>query len=137
MKKLLWIVDGPFVKKTLLIGFAGALGAMLRIAIGQIMIKEVGFPITTFIVNIIGTFLLCFIVVGGAKKLSKKIDIQQAITIGFLGSFTTFSALSMETILLVENSQNFLAFTYVGLSILCGFGAGSLGFHFGRKKVRE
>lgn len=130
-------LDGSFLKKTLLIGFAGALGAMLRIAIGQLMIEEVGFPIATFIVNIIGTFLLCFLVVGGAKILSKMIDIQQAITIGFLGSFTTFSALSMETVLLVENSQNLMAITYVALSIIGGLGAGSLGFHFGRKKVRE
>ena len=123
MKKLLWI------------GLAGALGALLRTMVGQVVHDEYGFPIATFTVNIIGTFLLCFLVTGVVGKLSPKKDIQEAITTGFLGSFTTFSALSMETVLLVENGQSVLAITYVGLSILCGLGAGLLGFHFGRKKV--
>lgn len=123
------------MKKVMWIGLAGALGALLRTMIGQVVYDESGFPIATFSVNIIGTFLLCFIVSGMVQKLNAKKDIQEAITTGFLGSFTTFSALSMETILLVENGQSLLAFTYVGLSILGGLGAGLLGYHFGRKKV--
>ena len=123
------------MKKVLWIGLAGALGAVLRTIIGQVIHDEYGFPIATFTVNIIGTFLLCFLVSGMIQKLGAKKDIQEAITTGFLGSFTTFSALSMETVLLVENGQSLLAITYVGLSILCGLGAGLLGFHFGRKKV--
>lgn len=114
---------------------AGALGAVLRTGIGQMIHNEAGFPIATFTVNIIGSFLLCYLVAGMVEKLSTKKDIQDAITTGFLGSFTTFSALSMETVLLVENGQGLLALSYVALSILFGLGAGLLGFHFGRKKV--
>ena len=123
------------MKKVLWIGLAGALGALLRTMIGQVVHDEYGFPIATFTVNIIGTFLLCFLVAGMVRKLSTKKDVQEAITTGFLGSFTTFSALSVETVLLVENEQVLLALMYVGLSILFGLGAGLLGFHFGRKKV--
>ena len=123
------------MKKVLWIGLAGSIGALLRTAIGQIIHNEGGFPIATFTVNIIGTFLLCFLVIGMIEKLSSEKNIQEAITTGFLGSFTTFSALSIETVLLLENGQSLLALTYVGLSILCGLGAGLLGFRFGRKKV--
>lgn len=111
------------------------MGAVSRTGIGQMIHNEAGFPIATFMVNIIGTFLLCFLVAGMVEKLNAKKDVQDAITTGFLGSFTTFSALSMETVLLVENGQGLLALSYVSLSILCGLGAGLLGFHFGRKKV--
>ena len=41
--------------------FAGAVGAILRTVIGQFVKDESGFPIATFAVNIVGTFLLCFI----------------------------------------------------------------------------
>jgi len=123
------------LKKLLWIGLAGAMGAVLRTGIGQMIHNEAGFPIATFTVNIIGSFLLCFLAAGMVEKLSKEKGIQDAITTGFLGSFTTFSALSMETVLLVENGQGVLALSYVALSILFGLGAGLLGFHFGRKKV--
>ncbi|MCZ2260726.1 fluoride efflux transporter FluC [Sporosarcina sp. G11-34] len=123
------------MKKILWIGLVGALGAVLRTTIGQMIHNEAGFPIATFTVNIIGTFLLCFLVAGMVEKLSKEKAVQDAITTGLLGSFTTFSALSMETVLLVENGQSLMALSYVGLSILFGLGAGLLGFYFGRKKV--
>ena len=125
MKKLLWI------------GLAGAAGAISRTAIGQFVNDETGFPIATFAVNIVGTFLLCFLVTGVYRKLKANKDIEDAITTGFLGSFTTFSALSMETVLLVENGQYIMAILYVGISIVGGLGAGVLGFHLGRKKVAE
>ena len=88
MKKLLWI------------GLAGAAGALARTAIGQLVGDETGFPIATFSVNIIGTFLLCSIIAGAFRKLNSHKQMQEAITTGFLGSFTTFSALSMETVVL-------------------------------------
>lgn len=123
MKKLIWI------------GLAGAAGAILRTVIGQIVSGESGFPIATFGVNIVGTFLLCFIVAGALRKSNATKDIEDIVTTGFLGAFTTFSALSMETILLVETGQFITAVLYVAMSILGGLGAGVLGFYVGRKKV--
>ena len=125
MNKLLWI------------GVAGAAGAISRTLIGQLVFAESGFPLSTFLVNSIGTFLLCFIVSGAFRKRKINKEIEDAVTIGFLGSFTTFSALSMETVLLVENGQLFIALLYVSMSILIGSSAGLLGFHFGGKRVAE
>jgi CrcB protein len=117
------------------IGLAGAIGAILRTVIGHFVKEESGFPIATFAVNIIGAFLLCLLAAGVINKLSKNKDIQDVITTGFLGSFTTFSALSMETVKLAENGQMMMAFFYVAISIIGGLGAGTIGFRLGQKLV--
>jgi fluoride exporter len=123
------------MKSYLWIGLAGALGALARTGIGELVPHENGFPIATFSVNMIGTFILCLFVTGVVRKISEAKHIQDAVNTGFLGSFTTFSALSMEAVLLFENGQLVIAVLYVGLSIIGGLLAGLLGFHVGRKKV--
>lgn len=125
------------MKITFYVGIAGALGALLRTGIGLLIVNEVGFPFTTFIINILGTFLLCFLATGVLRKWRVSKQVETAITTGFLGSLTTFSALSMETILLTENGQLLLATLYVGLSIVCGLGAGVLGFSYGSRWSRD
>ena len=124
MKKLLWI------------GLAGAAGAIMRVLVGQAVPNVAGFPISTLTVNVIGTFLLCFIIAGVFRTLSAHKDVQDIVTTGFLGSFTTFSALSVETLLLVESNQFILAGLYVLCSIIGGLSVGALGFRLGGKQVR-
>jgi fluoride exporter len=124
MRKLLWI------------GFAGAAGASARVLIGQAVPNVSGFPISTLTVNVIGTFLFCFIIAGAFRKLSVHNDVRDIVTTGFLGSFTTFSALSIETVLLVEKGQITLAGLYIVFSVFGGLSAGVLGFYLGSKKVK-
>jgi len=123
------------MKKVLWIGLAGAAGAVLRTSIGQVVVSGSGFPFATLVVNIVGTFILCFLVSGVLRKLTANQDLQDAVTTGFLGSFTTFSALSIETILLVESGQLQIAVAYIGASAIAGIMAGVLGFSIGRKMV--
>lgn len=111
-------------------------GAIARVSLGQLFPGESGFPFATLLVNIVGTFVLCVIITGACRKISDNKQLQDTITTGFLGSFTTFSALGMETVLLVENGQFILAISYVFLSIIGGLAAGVLGFRLGRKQVR-
>ena len=118
------------------VGFAGAVGAITRVVLGQFIYSESGFPIVTLLVNIVGTFVLCFLVKGACRKLRSNNKLQDAITTGFLGSFTTFSALSMETIMLIESEQFVMAMVYVGLSIVGGLAAGAFGLYLGGKKVQ-
>jgi len=116
-------------------GLAGAAGAVLRTGIGQMVVSGSGFPFATLIVNIIGTFILCLLVSGVLRKLTANQNLQDAVTTGFLGSFTTFSALSIETILLVENGQILIAIAYISTSAIGGLMAGVFGFSIGRKLV--
>lgn len=124
MKSLLWI------------GLAGAAGAITRVLLGQFIHSELGFPMATLMVNIVGTFALCFIVARALRKVSVNRQLYDAVTTGFLGSFTTFSALSMETVLLVENGQLVMAIVYASLSMIGGLATGTLGFYLGDRKVR-
>ncbi|MER2090521.1 MAG: CrcB family protein [Sporosarcina sp.] len=122
--------------KLLLIGLAGAAGAILRVSIGQVVPNDSGFPFSTLAVNIVGTFLLCFIIAGAFRKLAMHEDMQDIVATGFLGSFTTFSAVSIETVLLVEKGQIVLAGIYIICSVIGGLSAGALGFRLGGKRVR-
>lgn len=124
MTSLLWI------------GLAGMAGAITRVVLGQLIHSELGFPVATLTVNIVGTFILCFIVAGALRKISANRQLYDAVTTGFLGSFTTFSAMSMETVLLVEGGQLAMAIVYVALSMIGGLVAGVSGFYLGDRKVR-
>ncbi|WP_342514900.1 CrcB family protein [Sporosarcina sp. FSL K6-1522] len=125
------------MRKVIWIGVAGMAGAIVRVGIGQLVHSESGFPIATLLVNIVGTFLLCFIVTGACRKLYANKQLQDAVTTGFLGSFTTFSALSMESVLLMENGQFMLAALYMLSSVIGGLAAGAFGFYLGRKQVQR
>ncbi len=125
------------MKKLIGIGLAGTAGAIARVVIGQLIHSESGFPLATLLVNIVGAFLLCFIITGAYGKLSANKQLKDAVTTGFLGSFTTFSALSMESFLLMENGQFTLAALYIGSSVVGGIAAGAFGFHLGGKQVRR
>lgn len=122
------------MKRVCYIGLAGALGAILRTWVGLIWGNEVGFPVATLTVNLIGTLLLCFIGSKLANGMSMDKEMSAAIQTGFLGSFTTFSAFSMETVLLFESGQMITAFLYISMSVIGGLGAGLLGFSLGRKR---
>lgn len=124
------------MKSILWIGLAGSAGAITRMVLGQLIHSESGFPMATLLVNSVGTFVLCFIVTGALRKISANRQLYDAVTTGFLGSFTTFSALSMETVLLVESGQLAMAILYVALSIVGGLATGVFGFYLGDRKVR-
>jgi CrcB protein len=122
------------MKKILLIGVAGAVGAILRVTVGTLFSSSSSFPLSTLTVNLVGTFLLCLFAAGLLTKLNMKRELQDIVMTGFLGSFTTFSALSMETVGMIEKGQYTAALIYCGLSILGGLVVGSLGFYLGGKK---
>ncbi|MFJ7936314.1 fluoride efflux transporter CrcB [Sporosarcina sp. NPDC096371] len=124
------------MKNILWIGLAGMAGAIARVLLGQFVHSDSGFPMATLLINLVGTFVLCFIVTGACRKLGANQQLQTAVTTGFLGSFTTFSALSMETVLLVESGQVIMAIAYIVFSIIGGLAAGAFGFYLGDKKVR-
>lgn len=121
------------MKQVFAIGVAGAVGALLRTMIGLFVQGESGFPIGTWTVNIVATFLLCLFAAGILQRFAIRRELEEAITVGFLGSFSTFSALSIETMLLIKEGTWPLAGLYVGISLIGGLMAGTLGFAVGRK----
>ncbi|MFZ3576722.1 fluoride efflux transporter CrcB [Virgibacillus sp. DJP39] len=103
----------------LAVGFGGMVGAVGRYGISSLTPVEIGFPYGTLTANLIGCFLLSFIL--GQPAIKEKIapHLFAAITTGVIGSFTTFSTFMVETVNLY-NSTIVLALGYVFLSIVGG-----------------
>lgn len=115
----------------LAVGLGGALGAICRYLLGQILPKlGSGFPLATFAVNIIGCFAIG-LVVGIAGKYS---DIDPRLILflqtGICGGFTTFSTFSLESLTLIEEGRLAIGILYIVLSVLLGLFALLTARHF-------
>jgi fluoride exporter len=108
------------VKPILWIGIGGFCGAITRFLIGSWLSGTFGtavFPVATFVINITGSFLLGLLA-GGASSLTPQV--MSALTVGFLGSYTTFSTFSVETLRLIEQNQILPALFYATGSVAAG-----------------
>ena len=106
----------------------GAVGSGLRYLLSAaVPTSPDGFPWATFAVNIAGSFVL-----GILSGLAVKSDVLSRTSLlllgtGLCGGFTTFSALSMEGIALMEAGHLWLAASYLGGSLVGGLAAAALG----------
>ena len=112
----------------------GALGTAARYGLGcWISGKWIhNFPLHTFLVNITGAFLLGLFNALFMDKLTLSPEMRLAMTAGFLGAFTTFSAFGYETIMLIKDGHIGTAGIYTLASIVVGF----LGVFLGMELVR-
>ncbi len=108
------------VKTLLFIAVGGALGAVLRF-LSQVTIYELAgktFPYGTLFVNVVGSFLMGLLSIFLVEKFNLSADWHLAILVGVLGSFTTFSAFSLETLVLFEQGDMMRAMMNITLSIV-------------------
>jgi CrcB protein len=93
----------------LLIGVGAFFGAISRFLLSSYLAKIIflGFPLGTLIINLIGCFLIGIFL---AINFSNKEIISPLIIIGFLGSFTTFSAFTKEVLLFSTANGIFVAY---------------------------
>lgn len=110
----------------LLVGTGGALGSMLRYGVALFPVNKL-FPYHTFIVNIIGSFLIGALM-GLLLKNSITNDGWKFLATGVCGGFTTFSALSLEGVELLQQQRYGIFLLYFLLSILVGLAATFLGY---------
>ncbi|MCF6326935.1 MAG: fluoride efflux transporter CrcB [Devosiaceae bacterium] len=104
----------------LLVGAGGALGAMGRYGVGILVAKTGfgGFPLATIAINIIGSVLMGLFIGILAKTLPPwQGEARLFIAIGLLGGFTTFSAFSLDTIVLFERGALMQAGFYVLITV--------------------
>ncbi len=109
-----------------LVAVGGAIGAMLRYSVylSSVRILGASFPFGTMIVNVAGSFLMGIATVLLMQRGQAGL-LAPFLMIGVLGGFTTFSAFSLDTLVLIEKGKLALASAYVfgsvGLSILALF----------------
>ena len=113
----------------LLIGIFGAFGACLRAWICGFH-QSSWFPWGTSLVNILGCFFLGFL--SGASDAFLPEQLKKPIATGFLGSLTTFSTFSVETLTLLEKQGPLSAFLYFAPQLVLGLGLAFLGIILGR-----
>jgi len=115
--------------KLFYIGLGGFFGAGCRYLLSKwVEIKwESIFPNGTLVVNIIGSFLLGFLMILFLEKTTDYPNLRIIITTGFLGAFTTFSTFSFETVMLLEDKS----FLIAGLNIVSNLFAGILAVMLG------
>ena len=115
--------------KFLYIATGGALGSILRFFVSYICkIYFLYFPVGTLLVNVIGSFLAGLLVSYLNNKEISEIIIKYFFIIGFLGSFTTFSAFSIDTLELFRQNEISLSVLYIMLSIILSIFAAYAGF---------
>jgi CrcB protein len=125
--------------------FAGGLaGGLARYAVGRAWPTPLrGFPWNTFAVNVTGSFALGVLVVfvevlayrahlGPVRHIRAARYLRPAVGTGFLGAFTTFSALALSTDQLLAHGDVGLGLAYLVASVVVGLLAAFAGLRVGR-----
>jgi CrcB protein len=122
----------------LVIGAGGAIGALLRYAVGSWIQSrsQSEFPMGTLLINVTGCFLfgLLFAFLGGAG-MSK--ELRLFLFTGLLGGFTTYSTFGFESVSLMQRGHTGLAFGYIAASLVLGLGATWLGLSLAQGELRN
>ena len=118
----------------LAIAFGGALGALSRywITVSIERFNGTGFPLGTFMVNLLGSFLIGLLYILFAEKLSVADQWRPVIITGFLGAMTTFSTFSLDALLLFKQGHYNPALFYVLSSVMICIFAAYVGMQIAR-----
>lgn len=115
------------IRNILFVGIGGAIGSMARYGT-YLLTGNRSFPLGTFAVNIIGSFIIGIVLAAGLKNEAFAQNWKVFLAAGFCGGFTTFSAFTAENMQLLQNGKYMLCLVYIISSILLGITAAWLGF---------
>jgi CrcB protein len=121
------------MRTALWVGVAGFFGAIARYGIsGLVSNVDEGLPWGTLVVNVTGCFVLGLLVAAFSHRLVVHPEVRVALTVGFLGAYTTFSTFALETFEFVDTHAVALAATNVIVSVGAGLTAVWIGTALGR-----
>ena len=116
----------PFAA-SLNVAIGGGVGALLRYQLGRGMTHWLGpqvvtaFPWATLTVNVIGSMAMGLLAGWLARHGSAQGEqLRLLLGVGLLGGFTTFSAFSLEMVMMIERGQYLFASLYAVLSFALG-----------------
>lgn len=106
-----------------LVAIGGAIGAVLRFSVGQV-IDSSQFPWATFTVNVIGSFLLALI---SFSYSGLSLETRLFLFTGLFGAFTTMSTFTLETTQLLFDGKTLTACLNILLNVVLCVGGAVLG----------
>lgn len=111
--------------QALLVAVGGAFGSLLRYYVGvwSLRVAGPGFPWGTLTVNLVGCFLIGVLAELITRKFGGSVELRLLLITGILGGFTTFSAFSLDALVLFERGATVAALLYVGSSVILSFAA--------------
>lgn len=118
------------MSEIIFISIGGFLGAISRFALSRKIQSQTqsAFPLGTLTVNLIGAFLLGFIMGYKIKEI-----LYDLWGVGFMGAFTTFSTLKLESEQLRSSRKNKLFYAYLIASYALGLALVFIGYWIGQK----
>jgi CrcB protein len=123
------------MQHTFLVMVGGAIGAALRYHLGKFSFRFLGtgWPWGTLGANILGGLAMGILAGWLAFRAAEGGEqIRLFMAVGVLGGFTTFSAFSLETMLMIERGEMLSALAYIVVSVGLSVGALALGLTFMR-----
>jgi len=124
---------------TLNVALGGAAGAVLRYQVGRVLTNALGvktvmqFPWATLTVNIVGSLAMGLLAGWLARNGNEQSEQWRLLLgVGLLGGFTTFSAFSLEMMVLVERGQIAQSLLYAFVSVMAGLTALYIGLFITR-----
>lgn len=120
-----------------LVGLGGVAGSLLRYGVSELSIFLPGNEgaLSIYICNVMGSFILAWLLVRVAGMGRWGEPVRLALGTGLLGSFTTFSALSAETLGMLDRGDWITALIYVTSSFIGGWLAAWLGWRLGQTTI--
>ena len=117
------------------IGLGGSLGAMARFASVTWFnsLHQSSFPLGTFLVNALGSFIMGLAFVLFTIKYPMVAGTWRSfVMVGLLGAFTTFSSFALESLTLIQQHELTVAISYMVLSVLVCLATVTLGYVVGK-----
>lgn len=107
------------------VALAGVVGALSRyvLGLGIAALWPTDFPLGTLLINLTGSLLLGFVTGYGVERGRLPEAWRLPITVGLIGSYTTFSTWTVETVLLLNAGRWDLALLNVSASLVLGLAA--------------
>ncbi|HUO45632.1 MAG TPA: CrcB family protein [Acidimicrobiia bacterium] len=124
--------ETPRTANSLAVFAGGVVGSALRVSVGDLFPPTTGgFPLTVLVINLVGSFILG-VYLGRQEYRPGRSWSRPFWAAGLLGSFTTFSAFSLDVVFLVSAQSALAAVVYVIGSVAGGVAVAWGGLRAGR-----
>lgn len=112
----------------------GTAGTLARFGLAEVLPAPGGLPLGILLINVTGAFALGVLLEALARRgpdVGRRRALRLVLGTGFLGGFTTYSALAVDTSLLVSGGRLLAGLGYLAVSVLMGLVATAAGIAVG------